>query len=446
MRARTTAAAVIALLAVLVVAGVAGVWFQRADLTAGVASLAEDQARTIAADLPESPAGRVPGSEESSVQVIALDTGKVVARSDEAGSTPLVPAPPTTAPAHRSVSDPVPDEPDRYEAVALRSADGTSYVVVARSLESVDAATASTSFLLLVGGLLVVLMTAGLTWRATGRALSPVEAMRSQAAAISAENLSNRLQVPPGRDELNRLATTLNELLGRIDESTRKERQFVADASHELRSPLATIRALLESDRISPHPGGRSGLTDEVLIETDRLTILVNDLLVLARGDARLPVQAHPVDLTALLTTEAQRARAISVSTRLAPRAVVNGDAGLLRVAVRNLLDNAEHAADQRVMLASVVEGDHVIVTVADDGPGVPAADRERIFERFVRLDDGRARDEGGTGLGLAITRQIAELHGGHVAVDAPPSTQRSVGARFMLVLPSLTPDRETCR
>lgn len=415
-------------------------WIQRTDLSAGVASLAEDQARTLANDLPDDPSGTVPGGEESIVQIISMDTGKVVAMSDEAGSTPLVAAPPTTSPAHHTISDPVPGEPDRYEAIALRSADGTSYVVVARSLESVDAATTSTSLLLLLGGLLVVLTTGALTWRATGRALSPVEAMRSRAAAISAENLSNRLPVPPGRDELTRLATTLNELLERIEEATAKERQFVADASHELRSPLATIRALLESDRLSPHPGGSAGLTHEVLAETDRLTVLVNDLLVLARGDARVPVQKRPVDLAALLLTEARRARTVPVHTTLATSATVMGDPRLLRVAVRNLLDNAERFTRELVVLTCAVESDRNIITVTDDGPGVPASEQERVFERFVRLDDSRTRDDGGSGLGLAITRQIAELHGGSVSVGSPPAQLGSRGARFTLVLPTPTP------
>ena len=139
--------------------------------------------------------------------------------------------------------------------------------------------------------MLVLLTTGTLTWVATGRALTPVESMRRRAETITAEDLAGRLPVPETQDELARLATTLNDLLARVDRSTRKERQFVADASHELRSPVATIRALLESDQLSPHPGGRDGLRDEILAETARLTAVVNDLLTLARGDARMPTK-----------------------------------------------------------------------------------------------------------------------------------------------------------
>ncbi|MCW2737251.1 HAMP domain-containing sensor histidine kinase [Nocardioides sp.] len=434
LRSRTTAAALAVLFPVLLVAGVAGIWVQRTDLTAAVASLAEDQARTLAADVPESTPGADPVGEEAIVQVVSLDDGQVLHSSPDAADHPLVPAPRGSAPVHHRISGPVPDEPDRYEVVALRSADGTSYVVVARSLESVDAATASTSVLLLIGGLLVLLTTGALTWRATGRALAPVEAMRSRAASISAEELGERLPVPDSRDELGRLAATLNELLARIDAATRKERQFVADASHELRSPLATIRALLESDRLSPHPGGHAGLAEEVLVETDRLTLLVDDLLRLAHGDARRPVTRGPVDMSALVGAEVQRARRIPVTATIAPGLEVTGDADALGVAIRNLIDNTQRFAASAVRVTAGRNGDQVTVSVADDGPGIGVEDRERVFERFVRLDDSRSRPDGGAGLGLAIARQVAEAHGGTVAVATSPELR---GACFTMRLPT---------
>lgn len=430
LRARTTALAVAVLLPVLLVAGATGVWAQRTDLTSGVASLAEDQARALAADVPEA---TPPAGEEAIVQVVSMADGRVLSSSAGAGDRALAPAPPGSAPVHRRVAGPVRDEPDRFEVVAVRSVDGTSYVVVARSLESVDAATRSTSALLAVGVLLVLVATGALTWRATGRALAPVEAMRERAASISATDLHARLPVPASQDELARLATTLNDLLGRIDESTRKERRFVADASHDLRSPLATIRALLESDRLSPHPGGPAGLADDVLVETDRLTVLVDDLLRLARGDARPPVDRVRVDLSTLVLTEARRARRVPVVTEVDAGLAVLGDPDALAVALRNLVDNAERFARERVRIdASLAEG-HVLVSVTDDGPGVPVDDRERIFERFVRLDDSRSPSDGGSGLGLAITRQVAESHGGTVSVDSAPEPP---GARFTVRLP----------
>jgi len=434
LRTRTTAAAMAAIAPVLLVAGSAGIWLQRADLTAGIASLAEDQARNLAADAPDE-AGVELGGEESIVQVVSLTTGQVEAGSADA-TEPLVPAPSGSQPEHHQIADPVPDEPDRYEAVALRSADGTSYVVVARSLESVDAAAASTSLILLIGGMLVLLTTGTLTWVATGRALTPVESMRRRAETITAEDLAGRLPVPETQDELARLATTLNDLLARVDRSTRKERQFVADASHELRSPVATIRALLESDQLSPHPGGREGLRDEILAETDRLTAVVNDLLTLARGDARMPTKPQPIDLTVLVTGEARRARKQRVTTQIEAGLVVEGDADLLKVAVSNLLDNAERYAQRTVSVTATTARGHVLVSVTDDGPGVPVADRDRIFERFVRLDDSRSRANGGSGLGLAITRQIADRHGGTVFVTPGSAGSDPPGARFVLALP----------
>jgi signal transduction histidine kinase len=421
---------------VLAVAAAAGIWVQRADLTAGVSSLAEQQARTLAADVPEGSPGPDPASEEAIVQIVSLDGGRVLSGSPDARDRALVPAPAGLAPVHHRIRGPVPDEPDRYEVVALRSVDGTSYVVVARSLEAVDAATASTSILLLVGGLLVLLATGALTWRATGRALAPVEAMRRRAASISAKDLGDRLPVPASQAELARLAATLNELLARIDAATKKERQFVADASHELRSPLATIRALLESDRLSPHPGGHAGLTGEVLAETDRLTMLVNDLLRLARGDARRPVTLGRVDMSALVGAEERRARRIPVTAAIAPGLEVTGDADALGIALRNLIDNAQRFAASEVRVTARRDGGQVCVSVADDGPGIRAQDRERVFERFVRLDDDRSRPDGGAGLGLAITRQVAEAHGGTVAVTASPELS---GATLTMRLPALT-------
>ena len=431
LRTRITAATAAALLPVLLVAGAAGIWLQRADLTAGVAALAEDEARSLAADLPDGPSSPALGSDESIVQIVSIATGKVLTGSADAGSAALLEAPPGSSPVHDTISDPVPDELDRYEAVAVRSADGTSYVVVARSLESVDAATASTSLLLVVGGLLVLIATAALTWRATGRALAPVEAMRSRAASISADDPAGRLPEPASRDELARLASTLNDLLARIHDSTRKERQFVADASHELRSPLATIRALVESDRLSPHPRGHAGLTDDVLVETRRLTLLVDDMLMLARGDARAPLPHQPVDVSTLVRTEGRRARSVPVTTAVEDGLVVQGDPDTLAVAVRNLLDNADRFAGATVELTARREGEDVLVSVTDDGPGVPAADRERIFERLVRLDDSRSRADGGAGLGLAITRQVIAAHGGTVTVGESPA-----GACFSIRLP----------
>ncbi|WP_407939755.1 HAMP domain-containing sensor histidine kinase [Nocardioides anomalus] len=260
--------------------------------------------------------------------------------------------------------------------------------------------------------------------------------MRRRAASLSADDLGARLPVPVGGDEVARLASTLNELLDRVEDSTRSRRRFVADASHELRSPVATIRALLESDRVAAHPGGPAGLSTEVLEETARLAALIDDLLLLARGDASRPRDHGPVDLSRLVTSEARRARTVPFETDVEPGLRVVGDPALLRAVVRNLLDNAERFATAGVVVAAHRQGAEVVVEVVDDGPGVPPADRDRIFERFVRLDDSRSRAAGGTGLGLAIVRQVVSDHGGTVTVG-PAAT---AGARFVVRLPVAPP------
>jgi signal transduction histidine kinase len=437
VRARTTTAAVGVLLPVLALAGTAGVLFQRDDLTSGVSALAEDQARGLARDVAE---GSVPsslGGEEEVVQVVSTADGSIVASSPGADREALLPTPSGSTPVHTQVTGAISGESDRYAAVALRAGDGASYVIVGRSLESVDAATASTTGLFLVGGLLVILTVASLTWLATGRALSPVEAMRRRAASISADQLGSRLPVPASDDEVARLATTLNDLLERIDVANRTQLRFVADASHELRSPVATIRALLESDQIAAHPGGHEGLSSEVLDETSRLAALVDDLLILARGDARLPSEHQLVDLSTLLRREVRRPRRVPVSAAVPAGLTVSGDPDSLAGAVRNLLDNAERFAIQRISVAASRAGDEVRLEVVDDGPGVPPMDQERVFERFVRLDGGRSRAEGGTGLGLAIVQQVVHEHGGSIRVDSATPGALPPGARFIVTLPS---------
>lgn len=438
VRARTTAAATAVLVPLLVVAGAAGVVLQRSDLTNGVGVLAEEQARALAEDAVDG--STIPaslGGEEDVVQVVSLATGEVTAASPGAAGAPLMPAPSGSSIERHEVSGVVAGEPDRFLAVALVSQDGASYVVVARSLESVDAATASTTGILLIGGLLVLIAVASLTWVITGRALSPVEAMRRRAESISVRDLTSRLPVPASDDEVARLAATLNDLLQRIEVASTTQRQFVADASHELRSPVATIRALVESDRIAVHPGGHEGLSTDILVETQRLTRLVDDLLVLARGDAQLPLPHDVVDLSSLVASEAARARRVPVKAAVSAGLSVRGHAGSLAGAVRNLLDNAERHTTDRVSRAAYARGREVVVEVVDNGPGIALADRERIFERFVRLDESRSQDDGGTGLGLSIVKQVAQDHHGDVNVEEALQGAVPAGARFTLTLPS---------
>jgi signal transduction histidine kinase len=224
----------------------------------------------------------------------------------------------------------------------------------------------------------------------------------------------------------------MNGMLQRLQAAAERQRRFVADASHELRSPLASLRTQLEVSRDYPARG--DGAFDDQLAEVERMERLVGDLLLLAKADERrLVVRSRPVDLRAVVLDEVERAgprTRVRLDTAGVAAATVHGDPEELARVVRNLLDNAVRHARARVELSLAERDGHVELSVSDDGPGVPAAARERVFERFARLDEGRARDAGGTGLGLAIVREVVVAHGGSVTVDGDP------GARFLISLP----------
>ncbi|HSV65523.1 MAG TPA: HAMP domain-containing sensor histidine kinase [Mycobacteriales bacterium] len=275
-----------------------------------------------------------------------------------------------------------------------------------------------------------------LTWLVVGWTLRPVETLRRGAQDISGGRLDRRLPVTPARDEINRLATTLNGMLNRIDASVRRQRAFVSDAAHELRSPLASIRAQVEvAERLGEWRGGSAGGPGggaaDVLADVDRLSRLIDDLLLLARLDEGRPGGRSwvPVRLDALAGELASRYAGARVTVRaaggVAPAgatpAGVLGDPDALHRLVTNLVDNAVRHARCSVTLRVVVEPPWAVLTVSDDGPGIPAADRERVFDRFARRDDARSRDAGGAGLGLPIARELARAHGGTVTLCAEP-------------------------
>ncbi|QNE45296.1 HAMP domain-containing histidine kinase [Frigoribacterium sp. NBH87] len=316
-------------------------------------------------------------------------------------------------------------------------------VVAARSLDEAQAASAASLVTLGVAVPVALVVLGVTTWFVVGRALRPVEAMRREVDEVTATRLDRRLRDPGGRDEIARLARTLNGMLDRLDASARAQRRFVGDASHELKTPLATIRQHAEVALL--HPGSIDGqaLAGTVLGEEARLTALVQGLLVLARADeGQLGVARRPVDLDDLVVAEASRLRAsppirasspIRVdATGVGPARVV-GDEPLLGQVVRNLVANAARHATSTVALALVERDGRAVLTVDDDGAGVPVADRGRVFERFVRLDEARDRDAGGSGLGLAIVAEIVRVHGGAVRVDDSPLG----GARFVVDLPA---------
>jgi signal transduction histidine kinase len=355
-----------------------------------------------------------------------------------------------------AADDATDDASDDATEAAAPVVDRASWsVVAARSVEESRAA-ASASLVTLGVAIPVALLVLGVTtWLVVGRALRPVETMRREVAEVTAANLSHRLPDPGGGDEVARLARTLNGMLDRLDSSATAQRRFVGDASHELKTPLATIRQHAEVALLHPEAVDGRALAGTVLGEEARLTALVQGLLVLARADeGALGVARRPVDLDDLVLAEASRQRAAAAAaaaaaeatpaatSAVAPRVVdatgvgparVVGDEGLLGQVVRNLVANAARHAATTVALGLVDRDGRAVLTVDDDGAGVAEADRERVFDRVVRLDEARDRDAGGSGLGLAIVREIVRVHGGSVRVEASPRG----GARVVVELPA---------
>lgn len=282
-------------------------------------------------------------------------------------------------------------------------------------------------------GPLLVLLSAVVTWIVVGRALAPTRRIAAEAAAIDSTSLDRRMS-RDGGGEVDTIARVINEMLERIEGGVRREQQFVSDASHELRTPLATARIAAElagtDDPDSIYP-------PQVVEEIDRMQQLVDDLLELARGDVGRPHELVPFgDL--LREQAARHPQAHRIRVSVTHDGVIHGRPAELRRVMVNLLDNAERFAGAGVDVSAQVVGSEVVLHVDDDGPGIPPADRRRIFDRFTRLDEGRARAAGGSGLGLAIVHSIVSRHGGSVEVNDAPTG----GARFTVRLP-IAPDTD---
>jgi signal transduction histidine kinase len=304
---------------------------------------------------------------------------------------------------------------------------GAAYTQVRDSMSTLTSA-------LLVGTPLLLLLLAGVTWLVVGSTLRPISALRRGAQVITATGVTRELPVPEARDEVRVLAVTLNDMLTRLDAAQQRQRRLVSDTAHELRSPIASIRAQLEVALDHPEQQDWPQTAQDVLADTLRLASLAEDLLVLARLDEYQPraTAGTPVDLAALVTEEVERSAGgrVPVTARTGGPCVVTGEADGLRRLLRNLIDNALRYAKSRVEVAAHREDSEAVLTVSDDGPGIPEADRERAFDRFVRLDDARSRDEtqaGGAGLGLAIVRAIARTHGGSAYLEGSTPGLRAV-------------------
>jgi signal transduction histidine kinase len=379
------------------------------------------------------------GEESSVVQVLSPAGVVVAASANITGDAPLL----ATSPTSRAVQVmtrsglPIGDQGQSFRVVARPVAlpDGPGWIYVATSLEQVDLTTARLA-LLLAAGLPVLLLVVGFaTWRAVGRALRPVEQIRSSAASIGGAEPGARVPVPPTGDEIARLADTMNGMLSRIEAAALRQREFVGDASHELRSPLAALQTELDVAVAHQSPDLPTELLGRLSGQTRRMAELLDGLLFLARADEGATQRPHErVDLDELILAEAARLRAAGATVSvIGPDAArVRGSHHDLARLLSNLGDNAVTHARSIVTLSVRVQAGEAVMTVADDGPGIPEADRERVFERFTRLDQARSRTAtgGGAGLGLAICKQIVQRHGGQITVEP------GAGARFVVRLP----------
>ncbi|MER5382597.1 HAMP domain-containing sensor histidine kinase [Streptomyces sp. NPDC002688] len=316
----------------------------------------------------------------------------------------------------------------RFAAVEVTTPQDITLTVRAGAPLAAEQGAVRTALTAMLIGLPLLLATvAGVTWRVTRRALRPVEGIRGEMAAITAsQDLARRVPVPAAHDEVARLARTTNETLAALEASVERQRRFVADASHELRSPIASLRTQLEVGAAHPELLDVAGAVED----TVRLQRLAADLLLLARLDAgERPVDGR-FDLGVLAAEEGERRAGVAVAAEDALE--VSGSRGQVGRLLANLLDNALRHARERVEVRVRGDGAWAVLTVADDGDGIPARQRDRVFERFVRLDDARSRDDGGAGLGLAIARDVAVRHGGTLTIGEAPAG----GALFELRLP----------
>jgi signal transduction histidine kinase len=322
----------------------------------------------------------------------------------------------------------------RLSGQTAGTATGRYTVIAGGGSEAAESTVRTVAVLLMIAAPIISAVAGIVSYRLVKRSLRSVEAIRARVSEITTSDLTERVPVPPQNDEVSALAKTMNEMLARVESGHAAQRRFVGDASHELRSPLASIISALEVAQDYPETLDDDLTSGTLIPEAHRMQALVDDLLLLARADERgLAVREDEVNLDLLAENETARLRretelAIEISTE---EVVVVGDAGDLARVLRNVLDNAVQHAKSAIEIVVERRSDEAVLTVADDGPGIPAEDRARAFDRFVRLDSARSRDGGGSGLGLAIVAEIVSAHGGTVGIDDRPGG----GTRVSIVL-----------
>jgi signal transduction histidine kinase len=433
VRGRSVLVAVVVVVVAMLVGGTGLVFALQASLeqaveATGRARAAEVVSRIATDGVPATAATLTDQSRTDAVTLVLDARDRVIGSSRRNVTTALSGQRPAIG-AYSSVELDIDtlDERGEWKVVttAVTSPDGTCYVQVAVPVRIQRATVQTVVVLLLAATPLLLAAVAVAVWVLVGRALRSVEQIRTTVAEIDARALTARLEVPPTRDEIAALARTMNAMLDRLQASDRAQRAFVSDASHELRSPLATLSTAAELAGRTSDEDVRSRLLVTMNAELVRMRGLVGNLMTLARVDAH-DGAAEPVDvdLDDLVDDEARRLRATSgleVSVRIEP-VRVRADPARVAQPLRNLVDNAERHAVARIALTLSRQGNEAVVWVDNDGPEVDPADRERVFERFVRLDASRSRDAGGSGLGLAIARAGIASQGGDVRVVEHPA------------------------
>jgi signal transduction histidine kinase len=434
IRAITTAVATIVVAIALVLGAAALIAALRRTMVDEVAEAARAQASDVVRQLEagKPPILEVAGTDEQLIQVMT-PTGAVVSASPNMAGRPAVVR---LAPG-QSAQVVTPLDDDEFVAVAesAQTSAGQRIVLVARALVDVLDTTTVVTRLLIIGLPLLVAVVALTTWFAVGRVLAPVGAIRREVDEISAAQLHRRVPQPKRDDEIGRLAATMNRMLERLESARNSQRRFVSDASHELRSPITTIRQHAEVALAHPERTTASELGEVVLAEQQRMQRLVEDLLLLARADEPVTLAREAVDLDDLAFEEGHRLRSTTskrVDTSGVSAARVQGDADALRRMFRNVGENAARHSSERVNITLVERGSEVVLTVDDDGPGIPESERVRVLQRFVRLDEARSRDVGGSGLGLSIVDEVVRAHGGAMSIEQSPLG----GARIEITLP----------
>jgi signal transduction histidine kinase len=443
VRNRTTAVAAVVVAVALAIGAIGLVGLVRDRLIEGQRTAAELRAQDVAAlaesgQLPDDLS--FPGEDEGLTQVLDGNGTVVAATDDLEGEPPISDLRPDDDDPVSEIVDETSNGDGGRSVVVATAVDtdaGTFTILSSASLEETEETVRAMSVALALGIPVLVALVAIVTRSLVGRALRPVERMSREASEITEQDLHRRLDEPGTGDEVDRLAATLNEMLGRLDAANTRQKRFVTDASHELRSPLASARAALEVAVAHPDKIDAQHAMASALIDQARLEQLVDDLLLLAKVTGR---EAHPVervDVGEIVTAEVAAAAdpRVTVGWDGTPPVVAAEERTLARV-VRNLLDNARRHAHDQVRISGSSAGGTVRLLVEDDGDGVPAADRERIFDRFTRLDEARTAEAGGSGLGLSIVRAAVEDLGGTVTVGASALG----GAAFTVTMPTADP------